>query len=59
MKEVSAATALGIIIALLIVYFLRPLNNGAVGLVLVICIGIANVIVAVISRLTSPKGKKP
>jgi|GEM_PF-3166396 len=40
MKPIAGGAAVGVIVALVIVYLLRPLNAGAVGLIVVVCVAI-------------------
>jgi hypothetical protein len=40
MKPIAGGAAVGVIVALVIIYLLRPLNPGAVGLIVVICVSI-------------------
>lgn len=48
MKKIGGATLLGVLIALGLVYWLGPLNKGAVSLIVLISIGLANVFVSVL-----------
>jgi hypothetical protein len=38
MKPLAGGAVLGLLVALIIIYFLRPLNAGAIGLVVVVCV---------------------
>jgi hypothetical protein len=63
MKTLPLATVLGILIALPIIYALQPLNAAAVGLLLVLCIGIAQLPLALLkshkARRRSPRPTDP
>jgi uncharacterized membrane protein len=54
MKAIAPSVFVGLVIALGIIYWLRPLNAGAVALVVILCLGLA----ALIGRLLSG-GSKP
>ena len=47
MKPVAASIVIGVLLSLVVIYLLRPLNTGAVGLVVVLCVGIAGILVAI------------
>jgi hypothetical protein len=44
MKVLGPSVVIGVVLALLIIYWLRPLNAGAVGLVIVLSIGIVSLL---------------
>ena len=44
MQKVLITVGLGIIIALVVIYLLRPLNTSAVGIVVIFCMGVADAI---------------
>lgn len=39
MKQLTVGTFVGLVIGLPIIYWLRPLNNGAMALILLLCVG--------------------
>jgi hypothetical protein len=49
MRKVGCATILGIVIALALIYWMRPLNKGAVSLVTLLSIGLANLVVSAVA----------
>lgn len=51
MKTIGGATLAGVLLALLVIYWLSPLNSGAVALVLLLCVSLANVIAGFIAAL--------
>jgi hypothetical protein len=55
MKTLGASTTIGLLIALLIIYLLRPLNTGAITLICLLCIGVAGALGTVLTKLFSPK----
>lgn len=58
MKKVGIGVTLGILLALWVAYILEDLNPGAIGLLTLLCIGLAQSIVWVISHLIGrSKGK--
>jgi hypothetical protein len=40
MKPLAGGALIGLLVALVIIYLLRPLNNGAIGLIILLCISI-------------------
>jgi hypothetical protein len=40
MKPMAGGALIGLLVALVVIYLLRPLNNGAIGLIIFICISI-------------------
>jgi hypothetical protein len=54
MKVLAGSVVIGTIVALAIIYWLRPLNSGAVALVVVLSIGI----VALLGRVFAIGGDK-
>jgi len=42
MKAMGVASLFGLILALIIIYWLQPLNTGAIALVLLICLSTTN-----------------
>jgi hypothetical protein len=40
MKPIGASVAVGVILSLGVIYILRPLNAGAITLVVIVCVGI-------------------
>lgn len=46
-KPLAASVVIGVLLSFLVIYLLRPLNTGAVGLVVVLCVGIAGILVAI------------
>ena len=36
----AGGALIGLLVALVVIYLLRPLNNGAIGLIILICISI-------------------
>jgi hypothetical protein len=58
MAKLTAASVIGVILALIIIYLLRPLNNGAVALILLICVGLANVAAQFVPGPNSSKSTK-
>ncbi len=44
MKPIAGTILVGVLIALGVIYYLRPLNYGAVALVLVLSVGLAGVL---------------
>ncbi len=58
MKRIGGAAAVGIILALMLIYALRPLNTGAVALVTLLCVAFAELAAAGISRLTGGRTDK-
>ena len=57
MKEISVTLFLGVLLALPIIYYLRPLNSGAIGFVIFLCVGFVTVIVAGIKFMRKPEKK--
>lgn len=41
---ISGAVFIGLVLSMLIIYWLHPLNSGAIGLVVVMCVGGCTVI---------------
>jgi hypothetical protein len=56
--RIPAATLCGIFLALIFIYILRPLNNGAITLIVLICVGVANILFQFIPGSSTPKPKK-
>lgn len=58
MKTLGGATLVGVLVALLVIYWLGSLNGGAVALVLILCVSAANLVagavVAVRKRAEEP-----
>src|SRR3954468_3083750 len=48
MKTLGGATLVGVLVALAIIYWLSPLNGGAVALVLILCVSAANLVAAAV-----------
>jgi hypothetical protein len=44
MKTIGGATLVGVLIALLVIYWLGPLNSGGVALVVLLCVSFANIL---------------
>lgn len=44
MKKFSIALFIGVIVALPLIYLLRPLNKGAIGLLIFLCVGLVGLI---------------
>jgi hypothetical protein len=51
MKIFGAASLLGLLMALSLIYWLRPLNNGAMALILLLCLSATNVIASVLRKI--------
>lgn len=49
MKQFGSSAVLGITLALIVIYYLGDLNAGAVGLIVVLSVGIASMIVRLFS----------
>jgi hypothetical protein len=46
MKPVGASVVIGVILSLVVIYIFQPLNSGAVALVVVLCVGVAAILIA-------------
>src|SRR5262249_11216942 len=60
MKTLGGATLVGVLVALAVIYWLSPLNGGAVALVLVLCASAANLVagaVVVVRKRAEGPGK--
>ena len=57
MKILSGGILLGLILTLIVVYFLQPLNAGAIGLVALICVSISALIVKGVQNIFKRIGK--
>ncbi len=57
MKRITAAVLLGIVLALPVIYWLRPLNRGAIALVVLVCVGVAQLVLKLIEASFGRKGK--
>lgn len=55
MKTIGGGTVLGIIFALGMIYWLQPLNTGAVVLITLLCIGIASLFVKLLEKMFRKK----
>ena len=55
---IGAATAIGLIVALLIIRWLWPLGAPAIGLITVICCGLSAKIGSLMTRTGKDKGGK-
>ncbi|CAM4409264.1 hypothetical protein [Pseudoalteromonas ostreae] len=44
MKSLTIAGVVGLLFAMVIIYWLSPLNNGAVALVIIVCTGVTSAI---------------
>jgi formate-dependent nitrite reductase membrane component NrfD len=55
MTKLAAANALGVVLTLLIVYWMRPLNNEAVALLSFLCLAIANLVAVAVLRAFSKR----
>jgi len=53
MKPMAGGAVVGLLVGLVIIYLLRPLNDGAIGLILLICISVF----LALGRLISGKKK--
>ncbi len=51
MKTIGGATLVGVLIALVVIYWLSPLNNGGVALVVLLSVSFANIVVGAIAAL--------
>jgi hypothetical protein len=58
MNAISGSILLGILIAIPIIIFLGDLNAGAVGLVVVICVGIAGLLVSFFGKFRKRNHEK-
>jgi O-antigen/teichoic acid export membrane protein len=47
MKPIGASAVIGVILSLIVIYIFRPLNSGAVALVVVLCVGAAAILIAI------------
>jgi hypothetical protein len=50
MKPMAGGAVIGVLVALVIIYLLRPLNAGAIGLVVVICVGVFGALAKLIGQ---------
>ena len=55
MKTVGASLTIGIILALILIYYLWPLNLGAAGLITVLAIGVVSLFVRLISMVSKSR----
>jgi hypothetical protein len=44
MKRIGASVVIGVILSFGVIYILRPLNAGAVTLVVILCVGVCGTI---------------
>lgn len=51
MKTLSGSVLLGLLLTLVVVYFLQPLNPAAIAIVAVICVSISSLIIKGIQSL--------
>jgi hypothetical protein len=58
MLRVGAAATVGIIIALVLIYWLEDLNAGAVALLVVLCVGVAELLVGAFALLNKRRTDK-
>jgi hypothetical protein len=57
MTKLAVANVLGVGLTLLAVYWLRPLNSGAVALLGFLCLAIANLVAVVVLKVFSKRGR--
>jgi hypothetical protein len=50
MKTLGGASLLGLIVAMLLIYWLRPLNVGAMALVLLLCLSTSSLVAGILAR---------
>ena len=50
MRTITLSTAIGVIVSLFVISLLRPLNAGAVAVVVIVCCGLAAGIGRIFSR---------
>jgi hypothetical protein len=48
---VTGTGLLGIVLALPVIYWLRPLNKGGIALVVLVCVGLAGLIIKLAKKL--------
>jgi O-antigen/teichoic acid export membrane protein len=55
MKPISASVFVGVLLAFVVIYILRPLGPGAVALVVIVCVGLCATIGGVVAALFKKK----
>lgn len=50
MKSIGIAATIGVLLALGLVYILHPLNGGALTLLLILCIGLAEIVMGIVNH---------
>ena len=56
MKKYGIATIFGLLLVLFFAYILHPLNNGAIGVLTILCVGGCNGVAALIKKPKNDKG---
>jgi CDP-diglyceride synthetase len=49
-KPMAGGALVGLLVALVVIYLLRPLNNGAIGLIILICVSLFTALGKLFSR---------
>jgi hypothetical protein len=57
MKTIGGATLVGVLIALLVIYWLGPLNSGGVALVVLLCVSFANIVGGAVAAFRKRAGE--
>ena len=57
MKPISASVFVGVLLAFVVIYILRPLGPGAVALVVILCVGLCATIGGVVAALFKKKNE--
>jgi len=55
MKPISASVFVGVFLAFVVIYILRPLGPGAVTLVVILCVGLCATIGGLVAALFKKK----
>jgi len=51
MNKLTGSSLLGFLMALCVIYWLKPLNNGAIALVIIVCCGVSVFIGGAVSTI--------
>src|SRR5258708_4455988 len=59
MKPIGAAVAIGVLVSFPVIYILRPLNTGAVALIVILCVGLCAGVGSFLAALLTMDTRKP